>query len=76
MFCDLKFGKTAYVAPFGIDVGVQVVFGTMYETHKVGVLLNGTTLTQVTELRALALVSCAARFDASVELRKGYDGYV
>ncbi len=52
---------------------MQIVLRTVYEAHHVGILLDGTGLTEVAELRTLVF---GARFHATVELRQGDDGQV
>ena len=52
-----------------------VVFGAVDEEHHVGILLNGSRLTQVAQLRALAFKAVAV-FYCSVELGKGEHGDV
>ena len=53
---------------------MAVVLGAVDEAHNVGVLLYGTRLTEVGELRALILV--ATVFKLTVELGEGYYRYI
>ena len=46
-----------------------IVFGTMHEQHHIGILLDSSRLTEIAELRALALVALAILY-ATVELRE------
>ena len=58
-----------------VGVGVEVeFFWTVDEGHDVGILLDGAGLAQVGEFGELDFLG--ARFDGSVELREGDDGYV
>ena len=52
-----------------------VVFGSMDETHNVGILLYGTRLAEVAQLWSLALLSLP-RLYATVQLAECNDGYV
>ena len=52
-----------------------VVFRSMHEAHHVGILLDGTRLTQVREHRPLAFVALSA-LDATVQLRECQDGNI
>ena len=58
--------------------GDLVVFGAVDEAHDVGVLLDSPRLTEVRELRALAIgvTALLAVLYAAVELGEGDDGYV
>ena len=75
MFGDDKFGQSADVVSLGILAGARVVLGTVDEAHDVGILLDGTRLTQVAQLGPLAhLVVGRTGLDTTVELREGDDG--
>ena len=58
-----------------VGVGVEVeFFWTVDEGHDVGILLDGARFAQIGEFGELYFLG--ARFDGSVELREGDDGYV
>ena len=57
----------------GLVIVVQVVvLGSVDEAYEVGILLDGTRLTQVGQLRRFAF-DTLPRFDTTVELREGDD---
>ena len=53
----------------------MVILGAVYEEHHVGILLNGSRLTKVGQLRTLTLQTLTV-LDSTVELRKSEDRYV
>ena len=74
---DDELGQAADVVALGVLVGAGIVLGTVDEAHDVGILLDGTRLTQVTQLRALAqFVVGGTGLDTADELRQGNEGAV
>lgn len=67
---DYELGEAAYIVAVGVGIAPQIIFRTMNETHDVGILLYGAALTQVAQLRPLAVGS---GFDRTVELRQCHD---
>ncbi len=76
MLRHYKFSQTSYVIVFGIVLRVQVVLGTVNEAHNVGILLYGAALSEVAELRTLAVLGVASAFHTSVKLRQRDNRYV
>ena len=67
-------GHAVKVAAFLVLIDV-IVFGTMDEEHHVGILLYGSRLAEVAELRTLAFKALAGLY-STVELTEGEDGDV
>ena len=67
-----ELGQAAYVVALGILARLAVVLGAVNEAHDVGVLLDGSRLAEVAELRTLVV----ALLGGAVELRQGYDGNI
>ena len=79
MLGDDELGQTLDVVAVAVFLGAGVVFGTVDEADHIGILLDGSRLTQVGELRPLGLLAVlvvATRLDATVQLRQGDDGYL
>ena len=68
-----KFGQVANVAAVGVGIAMQVVLGAVYEAYNVGILFDGAGFAEVAQLRSLAVRTV---FDATVELRQRYYGYI
>ena len=69
---DNELGKSANVPAIGIFSGAKLVLGSVDKAYHIGILLYGTRLAQVAELRALVL----GALELSVKLGEGDDGYI
>ena len=76
MLGDDKLGQAANVVALAVLARLGVVLGTVNEAHYIGILLDSPRLTQVAQLRPLAILVVAALLHAAVELREGDDGDV